>query len=148
VHTRWDVPVNALLVTLLCTTLLSQIIIGSPIAFNVITSLSQLGLISSYIVAIGCIFRRRLRGEDLLPSPFSLGRAGIFVNGIALCFLSLAFIFLFFPAAPNPSSVSMNWSCLLFGSTVVFALGYYYVWGRHNYAGPVSAIKKSSEQTG
>lgn len=137
----WDVPVNAVMVTLLCTTLLSLIIIGSTIAFNVITSLGQLGLVSSYIIVIACVFAKRLRGEALLTSRFSLGKAGFYVNAIALCFLSLAFIFLFFPAAPHPTPQSMNWSCLMFGSIVGFSLLYYWIWGRHKYLGPVVNVK-------
>ncbi|KAF2795955.1 amino acid transporter [Melanomma pulvis-pyrius CBS 109.77] len=141
VRPGWDVPVNAVLVTLLFTTLLSLIIAGSTVAFNVITSLGQLGLVSSYIVAIACVFAKRVRGEPLLPSRFNLGRGGILVNGIALSFLSLAFIFLFFPGAPHPTPASMNWSSLLFGFIVSFSLVYYYVWGRHSYVGPVELVK-------
>ncbi|KAF2191380.1 amino acid transporter [Zopfia rhizophila CBS 207.26] len=141
VHPGWDVPANAVMVTLLFTTLLSLIIIGSTIAFNVITSLGQLGLVSSYIVAIACILAKRLRKEPLLSSRFSLGRAGLPVNIIAICFLALAFTFLFFPVAPHPNPQSMNWSCLLFGFIVSFSLVYYYIWGRHNYVGPVEYVK-------
>ena len=127
--------------TLFFTTLLSLIIIGSTIAFNVITSLGQVGLISSYLIVIGCIFAKRLRGEPLLPSKFNLGRAGIVVNGIALSFLSVAFIFCFFPSTPNPTPEGMNWSCLIFGFILSFSLVYYYVFGRHNYVGPVEYVK-------
>ena len=129
------------MVTLLCTTLLSLIIIGSTIAFNVITSLGQVGLVSSYIVVISCMFAKRLRGEELLPSRFSLGKAGIVVNGVALCFLTLAFIFTFFPAGPHPSPESMNWSSLIFAFILLFSIVYYWIWGRHNYAGPVAYVK-------
>ncbi|KAI7780613.1 hypothetical protein LA080_015896 [Diaporthe eres] len=141
VRPGWDVPVNAVLVTLGCTTLLSLIIIGSTIAFNVITSLGQLGLVSSYIVVISCVFAKRIKGEALLPSRFSLGRIGFLVNGLALLFLGVAFIFLFFPAAPDPTPASMNWSCLLFGFILGFSLIYYWIWGRHVYVGPVEYIK-------
>jgi choline transport protein len=127
--------------TLFFTTLLCLIIIGSTIAFNVITSLGQVGLISSYLIVIGCIFAKRLRGEPLLPSRFSLGRAGIVVNGIALSFLSVAFVFCFFPSMPNPTPEGMNWSCLIFGFILSFSLVYYYAYGRHNYLGPVEYVK-------
>lgn len=132
---------NAVLVSLLCTTLLSCIIAGSSIAFNVITSLGQLGLVSSYIVAIACILAKRLRGEKLLPSRLDLGRSGMVVNLIAIAFLLLAFVFLFFPAAPHPTVESMNWSILMFGVIIIFSLVYYYVWGRYTYAGPVELVK-------
>ncbi|ORX94415.1 GABA permease [Clohesyomyces aquaticus] len=125
VHPGVDVPINAILVTLLLTTLLSLIIIGSTIAFNVITSLGQVGLISSYLVVIGCIFYKRLLGLPLLPSRFSLGRSGILVNGIALAFLSTAFVFSFFPAVPRPDAQGMNWSVLM-----------------HKYVGPVEYVKE------
>lgn len=141
VRPGWDVPVNAVLVTLLCTILLSLIIIGSTIAFNVITSLGQIGLVSSYIIVIACVFAKRIKGEALLPSRFSLGKFGVMVNGMALLFLGVAFIFLFFPAAPNPTPASMNWSFLLFGFIVGFSLIYYWIWGRHVYVGPVEYIK-------
>lgn len=141
VRPGWDVPVNAVLVTLGCTILLSLIIIGSTIAFNVITSLGQVGLVSSYIIVISCVFAKRIKGEALLPSRFSLGKFGFLVNGIALLFLGLAFIFLFFPAVPEPTPASMNWSCLLFGFILGFSLIYYWIWGRHVYVGPVEYIK-------
>lgn len=141
VRPGWDVPVNAVLVTLCCTILLSLVIIGSTIAFNVITSLGQVGLVSSYIIVIACVFAKRIKGEPLLPSRFSLGKFGFLVNGMALLFLGLAFIFLFFPAVPDPTPASMNWSCLLFGFILGFSLIYYWIWGRHSYVGPVEYIK-------
>ncbi|KAH7380206.1 amino acid/polyamine transporter I [Phaeosphaeria sp. MPI-PUGE-AT-0046c] len=141
VRPGWDVPVNAVMATLLFTTILCLIIIGSTIAFNVITSLGQVGLISSYLIAIGCILAKRLRGEILLPSRFSLGRAGTFVNGVALSFLLVAFIFCFFPSTPNPTLEGMNWSSLIFGFILCFSLVYYHIFGKYNYLGPVMNVK-------
>ena len=129
------------MVTLLFTTLLCLIIIGSTIAFNVITSLGLVGLISSYIIAIACVLAKRIKGEPLLPSRFSLGRAGMAVNIIGIAFLSVAFIFCFFPSAPHPTVQSMNWSCLIFGFLVGFSLIYYQVYGKHKYVGPVVYTK-------
>lgn len=134
---------NALLVTLLSTTLLCLIIIGSTIAFNVITSLGVVGLMSSYTVAIGCMTVKRLRHEPMLPSRFSLGKAGRPINIAALCFSSFSFVFLFFPAAPNPDPASMNWASVMFGVLIIISLCYYYTHARHVYVGPVEYVKKS-----
>ncbi|OCK79331.1 amino acid transporter [Lepidopterella palustris CBS 459.81] len=144
-HVRpgWDIPLNAVTLTMIFTTLLSLIIIGSSIAFNIITSLSQVGLVSSYIIAIGCMAVKRIRKEPLLSSRFSLGKAGLPVNIIALCFLALAFVMLFFPATPKPNGVTMNWSVLIYGVVVIFALVYYYFTGRYAYVGPVEYINKN-----
>ena len=127
---------------MLITSLLSLIILGSTIAFNIITSLGQLGLVFSYSIAISCILTKRFQAPDeLRKARFSLGRAGLFVNIVALCFLGLVSIFLFFPAAPRPTAENMNWSCLMFSSLVGFSLIWYWYAGRFKYAGPVEFVK-------
>jgi len=55
------------------------------------------------------ILYKRIRGEPFPPSQFSLGGAGKIVNAIALAFLSVAWVFQFFPSAPDPTGTSMNW---------------------------------------
>ncbi len=55
------------------------------------------------------ILLKRIRGEPFPPSQFSLGGAGNIVNVIALAFLSVAWVFQFFPSAPDPTGTSMNW---------------------------------------
>lgn len=84
---------------------------------------------------------KRFRGESFPPSYFSLGRAGLWVNLIAMCFLSLATVLLFFPSAPHPTPQSMNWVSLIYGSTVIFAGVYYLLRGQHKYRGPVELVK-------
>ncbi|KAK0823033.1 hypothetical protein LTR73_008825 [Friedmanniomyces endolithicus] len=58
-----------------------------------------------------------------------------------MCFLVVAFVFLFFPAAPHPDAAGMNWGILIYGFVVIFALSYYYIRGRHQYDGPVSYVR-------
>jgi hypothetical protein len=60
-----------------------------------------------------------------------------------LVFLVFVFIFSFMPMGPKPTPEGMNWSILMFGSTVVFSLIYYYFKGRHVYAGPVAYVRKA-----
>lgn len=123
------------------TTALSLIIIGSSIAFNNLISIGQVGTVGSYVVAIACITRKRIVGEPLLPSQFSLGRAGLAVNIFALCFLILAFVFPFFPSNPDPTPPEMNWNILVTGFTMGVALIYYFLKGRYTYKGPVEYIR-------
>jgi len=142
VRPGWDIPVNAILTSLVITTLLSLIILGSTIAFNVIASIGQVGISLSYIVAIGCIFRRRLFREPLLPSRFDLGRAGFTINLLALIFLLFACVMPFFPPVSKPTAAEMNWNILVTGFTVICALIYYYVRASYIYKGPVAYVKK------
>jgi choline transport protein len=134
------------LATLIISTLLCLIIIGSTIAFNIIISIGQVGTVASYIVAIACIARKRIVGEPLLPSRFSLGRAGLAINTIALCFLTLAFVFPFFPASAHPNAAAFNWNILITGFVIVVALVYYFVKAKHIYRGPVEYVKRSDSR--
>jgi hypothetical protein len=129
-------------VTLIFTVLVSLIIIGSTIPFFIVTSLVSVGLTSSYFIAIACILYKRIKGETLPPSRFSLGRAGLPVNIIAVLFLLLAYVMLFFPAAPHPNAAGMNWTILIYGSTIIFSLAYYYLYARYKYVGPVTYVRK------
>jgi choline transport protein len=133
---------NAVIVTLIFTVLVSLIIIGSAIPFFIVTSLVGAGLTSSYFIAIACVIYKRLKGDPLPPARFSLGRAGLPVNIMGAAFLLLAFVMLFFPAAPHPNAAGMNWTILIYGSAVVFSLAYYYTHARHKYVGPVTYVRK------
>lgn len=123
--------------------LLSLINLGSSVALLNIASLSTAAILASYIVSISCIALKRIRGEPLLPSKFSLGRAGLPLNILSIIFLIFVFIFSFFPMGPKPTPAGMNWSILMFGVTVLFSWVYYYFKGRHVYKGPVAYVRKS-----
>lgn len=109
------VPANAVYVTLAFTCILALIIIGSTAAFNIILSVSATGLFTSYLVCVLCVLAKRLRGEVFPATKFSLGKAGLPINAAAVCFLMVAYFFLFFPAVPNPAPADMNWAILIVG---------------------------------
>lgn len=145
VPSRFDVPVNAVIVSSLCACVLHCINIGSSIAFNIILSAGSVALITSYLTSIGCITWRRLRGLPLLPSKFSLGhKLGLVVNILAMAFCALIFVFAFFPPAPNPPAQSMNWAIVVYAGVLGIAGVYYVVSGRKKYDGPVEYVRKSA----
>jgi len=151
---------NAMSVSLGFTIILSCIVIGSTTAYGVFVTLVNSGLLSSYMICIACmhaqnakkvcavadtslgIFYKRISGEPFPPSRFNLGRAGNVINCIALSFLAVAWVFQFFPSAPDPTGTSMNWSILIFGAVVVLFTIYYYTTARHRYTGPVVHVRK------
>ena len=131
---RNGVPTNSVYVTLAYTCVLALIIIGSETAFNIILSVSATGLFTSYLVVIGTVLARKLRGEPFPASRFHVPRTiGIVVNIIAICFLSVAFLFLFFPAVPSPNAIDMNWGVLIYGVVTLFSIIYYHWKGKHQY---------------
>ncbi|RYO81007.1 hypothetical protein DL762_007356 [Monosporascus cannonballus] len=139
---KWGVPMNAICLTFVTTCLLSLINLGSSVAFMSVASLTTGTILGSYIVAISCCALSRIRGEPLLPSKFKLGRAGLPINIASIIFLIVVFVCSFFPMGPNPIPADMNWSILMFGSSVVFSVVYYHVKGRHIYVGPVAYVRK------
>ncbi|KAK6389446.1 hypothetical protein LTR81_027054, partial [Elasticomyces elasticus] len=98
------IPRNAVFVTLTTTCLLAMIIIGSTTAFNIILSVCNVALVITYIICIGTFTAKRCRREKLPPARFPLGKLGIWINLASLCWLALLAVFLFFPAAPNPTA--------------------------------------------
>lgn len=128
--------------TLIISSLLALINIGSRAAYNNITSLGVNALLSSYIISISCVALKRWRKEPLLPRRFDLGRYGFAINMFSVGFLILVWVMCFFPASPHPTSAEMNWSVMIYGVVVIFALVYYAIQDRKVYAGPVEYIRK------
>jgi len=84
---------------------------------------------------------RRLRGP-LPPHRWSLGKYGLFVNIGAVAFLLVVWVFVFFPLTPVVTPETMNWSILMFGSTMLFAVVYYMLVGKKTYKSPVDLVKR------
>jgi choline transport protein len=66
-HKR-NVPDNAVYLTSIVAGILCLINLGSTFAFNIIVSLTLLALLSTYMISIGCVLRKRLLGEELPPA--------------------------------------------------------------------------------
>ncbi|KAK4901620.1 hypothetical protein LTR27_001392 [Elasticomyces elasticus] len=145
VRPRSNVPVNAIIVSFVVAVIIALINVGSTVAFNSVTSLGTGTLTISYIISISCMIWRKLSGRPLLPSHFDMGRRfGLAVNFVALAFMCLVFVIAFFPPVPLPllTVVSMNWSILIFGVVVLFSMGYYVIFGRKQYVGPVAFVRR------
>ena len=142
-----DIPTNALIVSLCVTILLSMINIGSSAALNAIFSLTSASLMTSYIITIGCTLLRRLRGHPLPRARFSLGRWGLLVNLIAICFLIPIFIFSFFPTVVQPTPVTMNWGVVMYGGVIILSTIYYIIRGRHKFTPPNEEVKNIMVET-
>ncbi|TKA48065.1 hypothetical protein B0A54_01557 [Friedmanniomyces endolithicus] len=143
------VPSNSVYVTLAFTCILALIIIGSTTAFNIILSVTATGLFTSYLIVIGTVLIRKLRKQPFPASRFEVPRTlGICANIIAMCFLVVAFVFLFFPAAPNPNAAGMNWGILIYGSVIIIALLDYFFRGRHEYDVSDALVWAPGDRTG
>ncbi|KAJ5710387.1 hypothetical protein N7488_004543 [Penicillium malachiteum] len=138
----WNIPLNAVMVSLGITVLLSLINIGSEAALNAVISLTITSLMSAYIVSIGCVLFKRLRGEPLPPHRWTLGRFGMVINLGALAFLLPIFVFAFFPLYTPVTLETMNWSVVMYIGVIGLAMLYYWVRGRHRFIPPVALVKR------
>ncbi|KAL8683006.1 MAG: hypothetical protein Q9186_001001 [Xanthomendoza sp. 1 TL-2023] len=148
VRPEWNLPLNALWVSFGFGIIIALINLGSSVALNAIVSLTISALLSSYIVSIGCILSKRLRGEPLPHCRFSLGKWGMAINITALVFLIPFFIFCFFPTAVPVDRETMNWNVAMFGGITIFATLYYVLGGRAIYRPPVLIQNRSLQDDG
>jgi amino acid transporter len=130
------------LISLTVTTLLSLINIGSTAALNAILALTSVSLLTSYIIVISVVLLKRFRGEPLPHARWSLGKYGALVNVLALCYLFAIYVFAFFPAVAHPDAVGMNYAIVIFGGIILFAVVYYFIYGRKQYVPPVALVKR------
>ena len=136
-----EIPVNAILVVLGISLAITALNFGSPVALNAIISLSNAALLISYIASISLVLLKRIRKQPLLPRRWSLGKYGLAVNVVALCFLWLSFIMSFFPFTPNPAPADMNWAIVIL-FFVIFAAGVDYYFRAHKkFIAPVALVK-------
>ncbi|KAL5121435.1 hypothetical protein ACEQ8H_000506 [Pleosporales sp. CAS-2024a] len=138
VHGRIKVPLTSVAITCTVTCLLSLINIASPAVLNAILSLTVAGFFGSYLIPFSLFLHARVRTPDRVPpGPWNLGPWGVLVNAFAIVWIVLVMFFSFWPSSVPTTSLTMNWSCLLWGAVVLFALGFWVVHGRKVYTGPV-----------
>lgn len=109
-----NVPPNAIYLTSVLTVLLCLINLGSSFTFNIIVSLSLLALLSTYMISIGCVLLKRIKGEPLPPARWSLGRYGLPINAFAFAYCGFVMVWSCFPNEAPVTVGNANVS-LLFG---------------------------------
>lgn len=139
-----QIPLRAIIVSMIITWLISLINIGSTAALNAIVSLGVVSLLTSYYITIACLVSRRLKGKPLPPRRWSLGKFGLPINIMSLLFLTPIYFFAFWPLSTSVEPSSMNWAVLMYGGVVTWSLVYYFIWGKHTYLGPVTRVKRDS----
>lgn len=130
-------PLRSVAFCAIVTGLICIINIASTVAFNAIVSITIAGLFISYMIPIILMITKRLKHEPVRMGPWTLGKAGLSVNIIAVCFLTISVFFSFWPPAIPVTALTMNWSCAVFGGVVIIGLIWYGIYGRKVYNGPI-----------
>ena len=132
----------SIIITAIIAFLLALINIGSTAAFNAILSVTVAGFMTSYMVPIALILHKRLRNDPIKDKlnwgPWYMGPVlGPITNVVGLIYVVIALFFSFFPSTATVTLVTVNWSCVIFGGTIIFSIMYYIVYGRYAYKWPV-----------
>jgi amino acid transporter len=134
VNERLDLPLNAMMLSMVVQILLGLIYFGSTAAFNAFSGVGVICLTAAYAapIAISLASGR----EHLKGSKFNLGKFGVFCNVVALAWSLLAMPLFCMPSAIPVTAATVNYAPVVFvGATLISAL-WYVVWGHRNYAGP------------
>ncbi|KAL2037835.1 hypothetical protein N7G274_009309 [Stereocaulon virgatum] len=135
VHSRHEMPLNALILTTALVVIFGCIFLGSSSAFNAIISASVVALGVSYAIppAVNC-----LRGRKMLPPrPFVLpGPLGWFCNLLGIAYVIVTTVLFLFPPDLPVTGSNMNYCIVAFFIVIVISVIQWFVDGRKNYKGP------------
>ncbi|KAH7125102.1 amino acid transporter-like protein [Dendryphion nanum] len=140
-----NVPNNAVYLASVLSAVLCLINIGSTTAFNIIVSLTLLGLLSTYMLSIGCVLLKRLKGEALPPARWSLGRFGLPINMFAFLYSGFVMIFACFPVELPVTIETTNWAPLVWVGVILLAVVVYVLHGKNHYTPPVEFVEGRRE---
>lgn len=146
-HT-FNIPFNSVYFTSVFSAVLCFINLGSTLAFNIIVSLSLLALLSTYMISIGCLLLKRLRGEPLLPARWSLSRWGLPINAFAFCYSFFVIVFSCFPVGLPVNTSNANWAPVVWAGVIVLALVVYVLHGKKHFTAPVVFVEGRREVLG
>jgi amino acid transporter len=136
-----NIPVNAIALSCIITCLLSLINIGSSTAFNAIISLNTAALMFTYTISISCVIYRKIWLPDTLPRRhWDLGRWGLVVNIVGVCYCAFALFWSFWPTEMPVLADNFNWSIVIFGAIFILSLVMYAVKGMNEYEPPVESV--------
>ena len=144
VHSKHEMPLNALILTTVLVVIFGCIFLGSSSAFNAIISASVVALGVSYAIppAINC-----LRGRKMLPPrPFVLpGPLGWMCNLLGIAYVIVTTVLFLFPPTLPVTGSNMNYCIVAFFIVIVISVVQWFVDGRKNYKGPVVELVGEDE---
>jgi len=131
------IPFNAVYATSFWTAVLCLINLGSTTAFNIIISLTLLSLLSTYMLSIGCVCLKRIKGQPLTPARWSLGRFGLPINFFAFCYCGFAIVFSCFPTSLPVDTSTANWAPAVWVGVIFLSFITYILHGKKHFTAPV-----------
>lgn len=135
-HRLDEVPLNAMMLSMVVQIVLGAIYFGSTAAFNAFSGVGVIALTASYAAPI--VISMLTGRKTVSTAKFNLGAPlGWFCNIVATCWSLLAIPLFCMPTiVPVVDPALMNYASVVFVGFTVISIGWYVAWGRIHYIGP------------
>ena len=124
--------------------MLGLVNIWSTTAFNAMTSLSLIGHYSSYLLPISLIAIRRVGKMHIPFGPFRLGRWGLPINIMSICYSVVLLVFMVLLPYRLVTASNMNYAGVIFGTLLFAVLAVRLLYGRKNFKGLIREIMEEA----
>ncbi|KAF7361655.1 GABA permease [Mycena venus] len=141
INPRTKTPVHAVTFLAFMALLLGLLSFAGPLAISAVFTMS---IVCQYVGFATPIIARWVGGQKFTPGPFNLGLMSAPVAFVASAYMIFMIVVFMFPAIPDPTSHSMNYTAVVLGGTLLLSLGYYFFpkyGGRNWFTGPVETIR-------
>lgn len=134
VNPKLDVPLNAMMLSMVVQIVLGLIYFGSTAAFNAFSGVGVICLTASYAtpIAISLATGRK----QVKTGQFYLGKLGAVANVVAIAWSLLAMPLFCMPSYVPVTVTTVNYAPVVFVAAALISGVWYWVWGHKNYAGP------------
>ncbi|KAI1078744.1 amino acid transporter [Whalleya microplaca] len=135
VDPKLDVPLNAMMLSMVVQIVLGAIYFGSSVAFSAFSGVGVIALTAAYATPI--MVNMMDRRQAVRGASFYLGPFGWFCNIVALSWSLLVIPLFCMPTSvPVVDPTLMNYASVVFVGFTMISLIWYLVWGRKHYTGP------------
>ncbi|KAI1340839.1 amino acid transporter [Xylariaceae sp. FL0016] len=136
VHPKLDVPLNAMMLSMVVQIVLGLIYFGSTAAFNAFSGVGVIALTTAYACPI--IISMLERRKTVATASFKMTEGlGWFCNIVAVAWSLLAIPLFCMPSTvPITDPSLMNYASVVFFAFTAISVAWYVAWGRKNYTGP------------
>ena len=142
---------RAVLITFILDSLLCLLPLVSPLAFNAVTSITQVGLSIGYAIPIGLrLYTQFFKNQEVPIGSFSLGPFSRVLSILSFLWLTATTIILLFPAAYDPVNgitiTNFNYTPIIVGLTLTLAAFQWYAGARKRYSGPPDNVDMDPDE--
>ncbi|KAJ6552791.1 amino acid/polyamine transporter I [Mycena capillaripes] len=148
INSTTGTPVNCVWLSGVGAIILGLLAFAGPSAINAIFSLA---VACQYVVYSIPISARFLGGKEFRRGPFHLGIFSLPVAVVSVVWMIFMIVVLMFPTSQTVDAASMNYSCVVLGGTLIFAVVYYYfpkIGGKYWFEGPVKNVPSDDGEGG